>query len=240
MSTYDDEAAFFDGWRGLPGDDEVAGLLDLLHGRRSVLDVGGGTGRYALPLAQAGHVLTLADRSRGMLQQAHRKGLDRLVRADAADLPFGDRRFDAVLFVETLHLWKDWAGGVREMGRVTDGPVVAVIKERVPDPRKIYLETRTEMGHPTGLLDEGVRAFYRMLPPETVREVRVTRREVDFEEVIGGIEKQGHPEPGVHEEAIRRVRGRFGSTRVEQVETVKLARWSSGALRAFRPPRSGA
>lgn len=237
-NAFDEWAPKFDGWRGPAKESEVLALDELLPPGDDLLDVGGGTGRYALALAQRGHRVTILDRSIGMMKEAEKKGVVRTVLGNASHLPFQDRAFPAVLFVEMLHLVDDWVGAVHEMGRVSAGAVVALLRERAPDQRKIYLETRAELGFPTGRLDEGVRALYRMLPPESVREVWQTRTMVDLEERMRGLESQapGAAPPGVLESAVAKARRELGSTVVEQAEAVKVARWPGSALRAFEPP----
>ncbi|MFF1777312.1 methyltransferase domain-containing protein [Streptomyces virginiae] len=46
------------------------------------------------------------------------------VGAVAADLPFGDSEFDASMTLLGVHRWSDVPAGLREMRRVTRGPVV--------------------------------------------------------------------------------------------------------------------
>jgi ubiquinone/menaquinone biosynthesis C-methylase UbiE len=65
-------------------------------------DIGGGTGNYALALAEEGWKPVVADRSAAMLERAADKGLD-TVRADATHLPFADESFDAAMLVSMLH-----------------------------------------------------------------------------------------------------------------------------------------
>lgn len=238
---FDVWAPQFDGWRGPADLREIEAIHELLGGARRVLDAGGGTGRYAEPLVRLGHRLTLFDRSQPMMKEASKKGLVSLVRGDATRLPFSNGSFDGVLFVEMLHLVNDWARAVHEMGRVAVGPIVAVVRERVPDHRKVYLKTRTEMGMPTGKLDEGVRALVRMLPPLEVREVWRTQKRVDLEEPIRSQESQaaklGEPLfPEVARAALSKVVRKYGSTTVDQVETVEVARWEAGAFQSFTPP----
>jgi SAM-dependent methyltransferase len=67
-----------------------------------LLDVGGGTGNYALALRDEGWQPVVCDRSADMLARAAAKGLD-TVEADAAALPFEDASFDAVMCVSMLH-----------------------------------------------------------------------------------------------------------------------------------------
>lgn len=74
-------------------------------GKKAVLDVGGGTGRVAIPLVNEGHEVLIVDLSRQMLLQARKKSnesergsLLQLVQADAESLPFHDRvTFDLVI-----------------------------------------------------------------------------------------------------------------------------------------------
>jgi SAM-dependent methyltransferase len=44
--------------------------------------------------------------------------------ATAEDLPFTDDSFDAAMATVTIHQWTDWQQGLREMRRVTRGPIV--------------------------------------------------------------------------------------------------------------------
>ncbi len=247
-SGFDVLAPHFDGWRGPAGTDEVDALTKLLGPSRTVLDVGGGTGRYATPLQERGFRVTVVDPSLGMMGEARKKGVRACVAARAECLPFGEACLDSALFVEMLHLVPKWVDAVHEMGRVARDRVVALVKERVPDGRRIYLENRARVLGPTGRLDEGVRAFRRMLPPAETIHVRTTTQRVDLAEVVDGYEKQGYltaaaegrvPKelpPGIEEvlrAARQEVRDKFGSGPVEQIERVDAIMWPSEALRNF-------
>jgi SAM-dependent methyltransferase len=86
-----------------------------------VLELGIGTGRIALPLAPRVHSIVGADPSAPMLAQLVAKRGDRrveVVRADAAALPFGDARFDAVVGVHVFHLIPRWRDVLAEVARV--------------------------------------------------------------------------------------------------------------------------
>ena len=47
-----------------------------------------------------------------------------VVQGRAEDLPFADSNFDASMAILTIHHWSDQAKGLREMRRVTRGPIV--------------------------------------------------------------------------------------------------------------------
>lgn len=68
---------------------------------RTILDIGGGTGAFSVPLARRGFSVTHVDFSPSMLAIARRraKGLNqiRFVEANAVALPFPDHSFDLVL-----------------------------------------------------------------------------------------------------------------------------------------------
>jgi SAM-dependent methyltransferase len=94
----------------------LRGALADAPGRR-LLDVGGGTGNYALALKEEGWNPIVVDRSREMLAHAERKGLA-TVAADAQRLPFADGSFDAVMLVSMLHHVEDRALVIAEARRV--------------------------------------------------------------------------------------------------------------------------
>lgn len=72
-----------------------------LSGVVSILEVGGGTGAFSIPLARRGFKVTHVDFSPAMIDIAKRKaeGVDgvRFVEANSTDLPFEDQSFDLVL-----------------------------------------------------------------------------------------------------------------------------------------------
>ena len=92
-----------------------------------LLDVGGGTGNYAVALAAAGWQPVVVDRNPGMLTVAAGKGLT-VCRGDAAQLPFPDASVDAVTLISMLHHVPDWEVALAEGRRVTRvGGVVIVM-----------------------------------------------------------------------------------------------------------------
>jgi SAM-dependent methyltransferase len=87
----------------------------------TVINVGAGAGSYE----PAGRVVTAVEPSAAMRGQrpAH---LAPAVDAVAEDLPFGDDSFDAAMAMVTVHQWRDADQGLRELRRVSRGPVVVL------------------------------------------------------------------------------------------------------------------
>jgi len=71
----------------------LAVLVDELQGKK-VLEVGVGTGRFAVPLQKSGISVVGVDISRRMVELGLAKGLRDVVFADGARLPFASKSFD--------------------------------------------------------------------------------------------------------------------------------------------------
>ncbi|MEE1820355.1 class I SAM-dependent methyltransferase [Streptomyces sp. SP18ES09] len=92
-----------------------------LGGARSVLNVGAGTGSYE----GVGGTVTAVEPSAAM--RARRPpGRSVAVDAVAEDLPFADGEFEAAMTLFSVHQWSDVTAGLREMRRVTRGPVTVL------------------------------------------------------------------------------------------------------------------
>ncbi|MFO0350642.1 MAG: class I SAM-dependent methyltransferase [Alphaproteobacteria bacterium] len=85
----------------------------------AVLNVGAGTGSYE----PADRQVTAVEPSREMIRQ-RKPGAVPAIEACAESLPFPDKSFDASMAILTIHHWTDKRAGLREMRRVTRGPVV--------------------------------------------------------------------------------------------------------------------
>ncbi|MGW4998014.1 class I SAM-dependent methyltransferase [Streptomyces hydrogenans] len=88
---------------------------------RSVLNVGAGAGSYE----NIGGTVTAVEPSASMRAQRP-DGIAPAVDAVAEDLPFADGAFDAAMTLFSVHQWSDVRAGLREMRRVTSGPVVVL------------------------------------------------------------------------------------------------------------------
>ncbi|MFE4265354.1 class I SAM-dependent methyltransferase [Streptomyces sp. NPDC056883] len=96
-------------------------IAEALGGARNVLNVGAGTGSYE----SAARAVTAVEPSESMRAQRPDR-LARAVDAVAEALPFADGEFDAAMTLFSVHQWSDVAAGLREMRRVTHGPVVVL------------------------------------------------------------------------------------------------------------------
>lgn len=118
-ADYDELAARYDSSRGA-SPSVVAPLLDALAPLAPawhLLDVGGGTGNYAVGLASAGHHPLVIDRSPAMLARAQGKGLP-TVAGEATALPAGTEAADAAVMISMLHQVERWRAAVAEARRV--------------------------------------------------------------------------------------------------------------------------
>lgn len=97
---------------------------------RSVINVGAGAGSYE-PYDRE---VTAVEPSASM--RAERPaGRVRAIDATAQNLPFPDHSFDAAMASVTIHQWPDLEAGLREMRRVSRGPVVILtFSPEVPEP----------------------------------------------------------------------------------------------------------
>lgn len=108
-------------------------LLEALAGAPGpeLLDVGGGTGNYALALRDHGFRPRVLDLDTGMLSRAATKGLA-TARADATALPCEDASADAVTLVSMLHHVPEWPRALAEAQRVLrpDGRLAVMLWAR--------------------------------------------------------------------------------------------------------------
>jgi SAM-dependent methyltransferase len=103
-------------------DPRIASLIARSLGRaKTVLNVGAGTGSYEPTDAW----LIAVEPSFEMIRQRGPTAAS-AVQARAEALPFADDSFEAAMAVLTIHHWPDKAAGLREMRRVTRGPIVVL------------------------------------------------------------------------------------------------------------------
>lgn len=101
-------------------DPRIGRLIETALGpAASVLNVGAGAGSYE----PAGRRVTAVEPSAEMIRQRAAAAAP-VVMGRAEALPFGDDCFDASMAVLTVHHWTDRETGLKELRRVTRGPVV--------------------------------------------------------------------------------------------------------------------
>jgi SAM-dependent methyltransferase len=106
----------------------AAAIVAALGDARSVLNVGAGAGSYE-PLDRE----VVAVEPSASMREQRPTHLVRAIDAVAENLPFADKQFDASMATFTVHQWADVKAGLREMRRVTRGPVVVM----TCDPREV-------------------------------------------------------------------------------------------------------
>jgi len=169
-AEFDSISEIYDSTRRAATEAELKAVSSELSECRTILDVGVGTGRFAKPLSDLGFEIVGIDISRKMMSKARQKGVQNLILADAHNMPFKDRSFDASIIIHVLHLIPDWLNAAREMGRVTKNKVAALLRNRqrewnnatnvsgnssavspvFPELWTRYAQLREEMGYPIG------------------------------------------------------------------------------------------
>jgi ubiquinone/menaquinone biosynthesis C-methylase UbiE len=177
LKSFDRVAHCYDETRGMPPAvttqvaDAIAEALQQLGPRPRLLEVGIGTGRIAVPLAERGIGVTGLDIAPGMVAVLRQKRPDiGVMFAEAARPPLKPHSFDALLFVHVLHLVPDPVATMRAtLPLVRPGGMIVRGNEHRPDGSLdeqlgdlLYDTTREVLGidiHRRGNYDAGVRAF---------------------------------------------------------------------------------
>jgi demethylmenaquinone methyltransferase/2-methoxy-6-polyprenyl-1,4-benzoquinol methylase len=121
MNLFSLLAPIYDLLPGLLLQRQAAALLDRMApvAGKTILDLGGGTGRLARYLRENGADVWLLDASLPMLGKARLSlPADRVVHGDAACLPFRDEFFDCVLMSDSLHHFRQQEQALQESCRV--------------------------------------------------------------------------------------------------------------------------
>lgn len=144
--SFDQVAAVYDRTRQIPEAAATALAAGIaaqtaLTPATTLLEVGVGTGRIALPIIQRGCRYTGLDLSDPMLRTAQAKSHAaalplHLVRGDATNLPFPTATFDVGLVVHLFHLIPNWQRALDEMLRVIRpyGQFLYGYESYTPDP----------------------------------------------------------------------------------------------------------
>lgn len=134
--AFDRAADYYDRTRSLEPDVMTAVvelLVSELRGRGTCLEIGVGTGRIGIPVAEQGVDLVGLDLSMPMMHRLGAKTAGRvdlpLVQGDALALPFRARGFGAALAAHVLHLIPDWRRAVAEIRRVVRPGGIFVVSD---------------------------------------------------------------------------------------------------------------
>lgn len=239
--SFDRVATIYDAtrWSGVPPD-IMKKLLDAMkeaiEGCHTILDVGTGTGWFAEFFKDSSYVVGV-DISLSMMSKAREKGVTSLVRADAHYLPFKDRSFDATIMIHLLHLVRDWAQVVREVGRVTKNIVISEVGGAEGfRPRQEYIRLRKELGHPLNRFNEAELGLKKLIPPTLLVRIGDYSTDVKADDAIANLEKEGFAiswdlPRGVHREIIGRLRNEYGGRVLRRHDTIELAGWKPGQFR---------
>lgn len=122
---FDRAADYYDATRAFPPGQEIAAAQAMaraggLDAHSSVLEIGIGTGRIALPLAPFVGRIFGVDLSRPMMERLiAKRGTESVFvsEGDATRLPFGAGVFDAVVAVHVFHLIAAWQDALAEAAR---------------------------------------------------------------------------------------------------------------------------
>jgi len=130
--VFDQIADVYDETRRGLDEATLKGIKDMLtkHGCNSLLEIGVGTGRIALPLIKSGYEVTGVDISRRMMEKARAKGMRSLFLAEGSNAPFRERSFDATFMAHVFHLLDNPLSVMIEAARVSRLGVFALVRKR--------------------------------------------------------------------------------------------------------------
>lgn len=240
--SFDRVAGIYDTtrWSGIPPEimkKLLNTIKELFAGCSAILDVGIGTGRFAEYLNDSGFNVVGIDVSLSMMSKAREKQLRNLVQADAHHLPFRDRAFDGAIMIHVLHLVRDWACVVREVGRVTRKIIVAEVEGGEGfSPRSRYLELRRDMGYPLDRFNDGEAGLRRVVPPSVVRLAGDYWTDIEVHEEIDSFDRRKSsvswaiPEK-VNNRIIKRLHSENPEKTVRRREIVEAVGWDPAQLR---------
>lgn len=244
--SFDRVADVYDETRGLPATPlakAIGVLAEELQGKR-VLEIGVGTGRYAVPLQKSGIEVIGVDISAKMVARGLEKGLRSVVFADGARLPFRDAAFDAVTSNHVLHLVPDWRRVLSEAHRVLrqDGEYFSLFElHREPSLTDRYREIAKALGYTH--LDPGVheRDFPKLVRPSRV--VLVTRylEHVPSRTALDAVEQKLYAflwkvPDDTHRQVMQLLRNEFEGRDLDRSFDLEIAFWTRDRLTELATP----
>jgi len=232
--SFDRVAAIYDETRALSPKvmSHVLGILvDQLLGKK-VLEVGVGTGRYAVPLQKSGLDVVGVDISHKMVELGLGKGLRNVVLADGARLPFTPRAFDLSTSNHMLHLVPDWREVLLEIVRVTRDSYFSILERssRTTNLHREYDRLANEAGYawsPPGLHE---RDLPDILPPDIVMPVGPFEEVVPANSILEELDARsfssqwGTPET-THRQVMRELKHRWSGHEFKHTYSLEITFW---------------
>jgi ubiquinone/menaquinone biosynthesis C-methylase UbiE len=213
-------------------------LADELEGSGLILDIGAGTGRYAVPLQRMGLEVVGIDISSGMLSKAREKGARDMFMADAHSLPFRDSSFDSTLSIHLLHLLREWEVVLREISRVTRKHMISIGWENSEgeiSPGVAYKDLLKKHGyhddHP-GLAEPRLSESVKPVKQEFVaKDISNTERSLGYlNDKAYGMQWEIPDE--LHERVMKELNREFGG-KVEYSNDLYLFKWNIADIRRY-------
>ncbi len=233
--SFDRVAHLYDETRRLPSKQMEAivhAFRDELESYGRILEVGVGTGRFAIPLDRVGVHVIGVDISSQMVERGLGKGLQNVLLADAQHLPFAEKSVDATYSIHVLHLVGDWRRALREIARVTRHAyyTIATYWEEGHTPYEVYWSSLRKGGIERSIPGVHERKLPDILPP--MRRIRIGAFEERHKtaEWIGRLENkifsgQWKLPEDAHADAIEATREEFDEEAFTFRKRVDLIRW---------------
>jgi len=238
--VFDSIAKVYDSTRALPQDvmDQVVeALFRQLDGSHRILDVGVGTGRFAVPLSERGLRIVGIDLAEEMMAKARDKGFGSLVRASATQMPFEGASFDAATMVHVLHLIPDWRKALSEVSRTVVGSLytVATERERNHAPRAVYERLLEELGYGPAFLGVHERDLAKILRPDDIWPVCRYEETLETDEMIGAISRREFSwatrlPDGLHDQVVQEIREKCVQKKESIMHSMLVYRWEARRL----------
>jgi len=213
-------------------------LVEELHGKR-VLEVGVGTGRYAIPLQKSGVRLVGVDISRKMVELGLAKGLRNVLFGDGAHLPFRPGSFDVATTNHMLHLVPDWREVLLEIARVTRDSYVSIIEDGDRWPiKKEYDQLVRDGGFVWTAPGLHERTLSETLRPDVVMPAGPFYEAMSADAILAELDRRDYssqwdvPEV-LHRDVMRRLRDTWGGRDLSRTYSMDVSFWRIPRLAAF-------
>ncbi len=214
----------------------LAVLVDQLQGKR-VLEVGVGTGRYAVPLQKSGIRVVGVDISRKMVEVGLAKGLREVVFADGARLPIASKSFDVAMTIHVLHLIPDWRDVLIEIARVTRESYMTIVERsyRADSIKREYDQLVREAGYSWTAPGLHEREMPDLVRPEIVMPVGPFQETVLANAIISELDGRSYssqwavPEE-IHRSAISALRHEWGGKELHRSHGLEVLFWQVDRL----------